>query len=190
MIEQKKYSVPISFQGLLQSMFGWGTKIGSSTHLSDSEFKKTVGKVLDELEKYLSKNVCSDPLHQEELQRAIKSAQLYFNNEYWWPGVFEGVVRLSLLLMGDLPTHEKYLKGKKDDDFYRLDHHRSVGWIQNSSQRMRMLYYAERFGKLDKKLWQLRKEFQESSEDTDFILWFRKNIQLNMQRFFSKIKAV
>ena len=183
-IKPKKYQVPISLQGLLQSMFGWSTKTGSSTHLSDLEFKKVVGQVLNELEKYISENVHTDPSHKDELQRAIKSAQLYFNNEYWWPGVFEGIVRLSLLLMGDLPTHEKYSKGKKDDDYYRLNLHRSVGWIQNSSQRMRMLYYAERLGKLDKKLWQLRKEFQESSEHIDFILWFREKYPTEYAKVF------
>src|ERR1035437_10282767 len=134
MIKQKQHPVPLSLQCLLQSMFGWSTKIGSSTYLSDSEFKKGVSKVLNELEKYLSENIYSDPSHQDELQRAIKSAQLYFSNEYWWPGVFEGIVRLSLLLMGDLPTHEKYSKGKKDDDFYKLNLQRSVGWTQNNSQ--------------------------------------------------------
>lgn len=184
MIKQKKYPLPRSLQCLLQSMFGWGTKIGSSTHLSDSEFKKVVGKVLNELEKYLSENVHADPFHQEELQRAIKSAQLYFKNEYWWPGVFEGVIRLSLLLMGDLPTHEKYSKGKKNNDYYRLDLHRSVGWTQNNSQKIRMLYYAERLGKLDKKLWQLRKEFHESSENTDFILWFRAKYPTEYAKVF------
>jgi hypothetical protein len=184
MKEQKKYSVPISLQGSLQSMFGWGTKIGSSTHLSDSEFKKVVEKVLNELERYLSKNVQTDPFHQEELQRAIKSAKLYFNDEYWWPGVFEGLVRLSLLLMGDLPTHEKYSKGKKDNDYYRLDLHRSVGWFQNNSQKIRMIYYAERLGKLDKKLWQLRKEFHESKESTDFILWFREKYPTEYAKVF------
>ncbi len=184
MIKQKKYPVPPSLKCLLQSMFGWSTKIGSSTHLSDSEFKKRVGKVLIELEKYLSKNVHPDPSHQDELQRAIKSAHLYFNNEYWWPGVFEGIVRLSLLLMGDLPTHEKYSKGKKDDDYYRLDLHRSVGWTQNNSQKIRMLNYAERLGKLDKRIWQLRKEYQESSENRDFILWFREKYPTEYAKVF------
>jgi hypothetical protein len=184
MKRQKKYPVPISLQGLLQSMFGWGTKIGSSTYLSDSEFKKAVGKVLNELEKYLAENVHSDSFHQDELQRAIKSAQLYFDKEYWWPGVFEGIVRLSLLLMGDLPAREKYTTGKKKKNYYRLNLRRSVGWTQNSSQKLRMIYYAERLGKLDKKLWQLRKEFSESSEDRDFILWFREKYPIEYAKVF------
>jgi len=183
-IKQKKYPVPRSLQDLLQCMFGWSTKIGSSTYLSDSEFKKGVGKVLNELEKYLSENVHTDPSHQDELQRAIKSAQLYFNTEYWWSGVFEGIVRLSLLLMGDLPTHEKYSNGKKDNNYYRLDLHRSVGWTQNKSQKIRMLNFAERLSKLDKRIWQLRKEFQESSENTDFILWFREKYPTEYAKVF------
>ncbi len=184
MTKQKLYRLPPSFECLLQSMFGWGTKIGSSTYLSDSEYKKVIGSILNELEKYLSDNVHTDPNHQEELQKAIKSAQLYFNEEYWWPGVFEGVVRLTLLLMGDFPRHEKYSRGKKDEDFYKLNLHRSVCWIQNSSQRMSMLYDAERLGKLDKKLWQLRKEFHENSKYKDFISWFREKYPTEYAKVF------
>ena len=183
-MKQKKYPVTISLQGLLQSMFGWNTKLGGSTHLSDSEFKTGVGKVLNELEKYLSENVHTDPSHQDELQRAIKSAQLYFNNEYWWPGIFEGLVRLTLLLMGDLPEHYKYAKGKKDNEYYRLDLHRSVCWTQNTNQKIRMIYYAEKLGKIDKKLWQLRKEFQESSENKNFLLWFRDKYPIDYAKVF------
>jgi hypothetical protein len=180
----KKHEVPLSLRILLQSMFGQGSKIGKSTDLSDSEFKKVVGKVLTELEKYLSENVHSDPFHQKKIRCAIKSAQLYFKEEYWWPGVFEGIVRLSLLLMGDTPIHENYLMGNKDDNYYSLKLHRSVGWTQNKSQKIRMLHHAQRLGILDKKIWQLRKEFQESSENRDFILWFREKYPTEYAKVF------
>ncbi len=183
-MKQKKHPVPSSLQDQLQMLFGWSTKIGRSKYLTDSQFKQTAMRVLRELEKYLSANVHSDFSHPEELRLALKSAQGNDNPEYWWPRVFEGLVRLSLLLMGDLPSHEQHTGGRPSKDYYSLKRHRSVCWTQTNLQHIRMLYTAEY--KLSKKIWRFQKEFAESSDsdNIDLITWLRKNYPLDYAKVY------
>ena len=174
-------AVPRSMQVQLARLFGSGSKQAQSTMLSSSEWRKTLRAVLHELDCYIAHNVDTDELHPMMLLSGLAGADESLKEVDFWPGYVEGITRLALVLLGDYPDHRKRKHGRKKDDHYKLDLHRSGYWSQSPSQRFRTLLAAGVVGfptlsqrprdVLDK----FRRQFGFGPDHKDFLEWYRSH---------------
>lgn len=169
--------VPLSLKTLLAHLFGEQTALAMSSAHTASQWRPILERILNELESYMSENVRTDPLHAEQLERALRSSRAHLDGEDFWPGYVEGLVRLSLLLMGDFPSHNQRTSGRKAADHYCLSRHRSLCYHQSWTQRFRLLFSAEGATKIRKpaeevvREWRLEQGF--SASHKDFFYWYR-----------------
>ncbi len=165
----------------LSRLFGASSKDAAQDHLSQSECKKILKKILDELSKYLEENVDTDELHLLMLYSGLWAASESLKEEEYLLGYIEGIVRLSLLLMGDYPDHRKRKGGKKSDAHYDLKRMRSIIYTQTSKQRLQTMIAASMIELPEFKkntyaaLREFRKERGYKASYKEFLRWFRKN---------------
>ena len=164
----------------LSRLFGAGSKRASSSPQTPAQWRRTLAAVLNELAGYLAANVDTDALHEMMLASSLAAAREALKEEDFWPGYVEAITRISLLMMGDYPEHRRRTKGRKDQDHYKLDRLRTVGWSQNPHQRMTTLYAATRAGlpqlsgdTLDR-LRKFRDLYGYSVSELAFLEWYRK----------------
>jgi hypothetical protein len=175
------YSGRRALQVQLSRLFGSASKIATSTPQTPAQWRRTLRAVLDELDEYLAANVDTDIVHQWMLFVTLDAARQALKEEDFWPGYVEAITRISLLMMGDYPDHRRRKKGRKDEDHYKLDRHRTVGWSQNPQQRKLTLYAASQFGfpKLSGDTIARLREFRDlcgyRASDLEFLEWYRKS---------------
>lgn len=130
----------------LSRLFGAGSKEARERTRTAATWKRTLRKVLHELDRYVQANVDTDELHSIIIASGLFAADESLKDEDFWPGYAEGLTRVVLALMGDVPDHRKRKGGARSSDHYRLDLHRSLLYHQNSDQRFRTLLAAGVFG--------------------------------------------
>jgi hypothetical protein len=127
-------------------LFGAASQDAQLDARSSAEWRRSLKRLLDELYSYASENVQTDEMHWFMICTAFAAANESLKEDNFWPGFVEGLVRLSFLLLGDYPDHRKRKGGKKRDDHYQLDLHRTLHYSQTGRQRVRVLFTAPRFG--------------------------------------------
>jgi len=141
-----KTPVPPSIQTHFARLFGAASSEARSQVRSVGEWRRSVRMLLDDLYLYASENVQTDEVHWLMICTAFAAANESLEEADFWPGFVEGRIRLSLLLLGDYPDRRKRKGGKKRDEHYLLNPHRTLHYSQTGAQRVRVLYAVPRFG--------------------------------------------
>ncbi|MBM4274812.1 MAG: hypothetical protein FJ134_10200 [Deltaproteobacteria bacterium] len=190
MARNKSISVPKSIKFQISRLFGENSKEAKKDYRTDSEWKKILKKVLDELYKYFEENVDSDGLHTLMLYSCFDAANESLKEDNFWPGYVEGIIRLSFLLMGEYPDHRRRKGGKRKKEHYNLKRSRSLVYVQNMNQRLNTLLLAGRLGfiKLSKDPREVLTDFRHekgfSATYKEFFSWFKKHYPTDYAAIF------
>jgi hypothetical protein len=164
----------------LGRLFGAASADASRTSRTPTEWRRTLQRVLHEIDRYLAANVDTDELHQQMLYSGLLAAGEALKEEDFWPGYVEGITRVALLLMGDYPDHRTRRGGRRATDHYKLDRLRSQHWTQSHNQRFKTLLAAGRTGfpELSKHpreaLSEFRRQFGFRPGYREFLDWYRE----------------
>jgi hypothetical protein len=160
-------------------VFGNDSAEAKKKNRSDTEWKRTLRKVLSELDRYLATNIVTDDWHLLMLHEALAGADMSLQSEDFWPAYAEGITRMALILMGDYPDHRNYKGGGNKENHYRLSQERSVHYTQTPSQKLRTLLDAHAAGLLKAPpmdvLRTFRNQFGSKPGYDKFLKWYRKN---------------
>jgi len=175
------YDGLLAMQVQLARLFGSESKLATAEQRTSTQWRNTLRRVLQEIERYVVANVDTDELHLFMLKTGLFAANEALKEEDFWPGYVEGITRLALILLGDYPDHRKRKHGRKDNDHYKLDCTRSVQWTQTPEQRLRTLITAGNVAvpqlsahPLDV-LRAFRDRYGFKPDYADFLEWYRKN---------------
>lgn len=172
--------VPKTFQVQLARLFGSNSKAARKQSRTTREWRVTLRRILQELDRYVVANVDTDELRHMILGSGLYAAHEALQEEDFWPGYAEGITRLALALLGDYPDHRRRKRGAKSARHYALDHCRSLRYLQNHDQRLATLVAAGNF-----RLPGLSKPPQEALDEfrkecgfqvgyREFLRWYRK----------------
>lgn len=165
----------------LARLFGSASIEAKATERTDAEWKRTLRRVLAELERYLDANVTTDEPHRYMLQTGLWAAAESLKERDFWPGYAEGITRFALLLLGDYPDHRARRLHGKSSRHYDLDRCRSVSFRQSHRQKLETLFVAHRFGlpKLSVDPYALWGDYVVASGSKttaqSFLNWYRKH---------------
>jgi hypothetical protein len=178
-VPRETEKIPRAFQNLLARLFGSASKEAQRSVKSPTELKKTLRNILKELDRYRRANVRTDGSHELLLDCALCSADEALKGEDFWPGYAEGVLRFALVLMGDYPNHHRRKTGTRKSDDYKLDHQRSIVFVQTPEQKFATIFHAseQRLHQLPP-FSELMDPFYEQygyvAKKSRFIAWFKK----------------
>ncbi|HEY5122605.1 MAG TPA: hypothetical protein VIK14_02600 [Ignavibacteria bacterium] len=184
------FKVPISMQGFLGKLFGELSEIANKEYKTKSEWRNTLKKILEELNLYLIENIETDEVHIKMLKRSLESSKANISEDFFWPGYLEGILRFSLILLGDLPNHYRRKKGRKSINHYNLKRFRKINYYQDVNQKINLLFNASKIEDIiiNKNLFKIRKEFYNSKQvsftNYEFIKWFKKNYPEDYSKIF------
>ena len=144
------------------------------------QWRRTLRKVLRELDRYLSANVQTDAVHLLMLHSGLAAANESLNRQDFWPGYVEGITRFALLLMGDYPDHRKRLRGRRQGEYYQLSRLREVRFIQTPAQRLSTLLTAPYVGiplktPPGRALAEFHRQFGSKCGPGKFLDWYRQH---------------
>jgi len=105
--------VPRALQVQLGRLFGAASSEASRSSRTPTEWRRTLRRVLHEIDRYLIANVDTDDLHLQMLQSGLFAADEALKEEDFWPGYVEGITRVLLLLLGDYPDHRRRRGGRR-----------------------------------------------------------------------------
>lgn len=111
-----------------------------------AEWRRTLRKVVRELDLYLTRNIETDAVHLLMLHSGLAAADESLKRHNFWPGYVEGITRLALLLMGDYPDNRRRRGGRRRADCYQLSRFREVRFLQSPAQRLLTLMAAPAVG--------------------------------------------
>jgi hypothetical protein len=164
----------------LARLFGSESPEARIQERTPTQMKRLLKRLLAELDAYLEENVDTDDLHRLMLSSGLFAAHEALNEEEFWPGYIEGLVRFALLLMGDYPDHRRRRGGRKKEDHYQLRRFRSIQYSQTPGQRLYTLFAAGNvsFPGLTKNPRDAMAEFRDlfgySKTYRQFLRWYRK----------------
>lgn len=184
-------SVPKSLKIQFARLFGSASQLANASSLSEQKWRHALQKLLDELYCYVEKNVETDELHFLMICSGFAAARNSLKEENsFWPGFVEGIMRISFLLLGEYPDHRRRKGGKKKKDHYRLNIRRTLQYAQNSDQKVHTLYAATlaKVPRLSKGFKDVMSEFRSEmgSKATywEFIRWYKKNYPVDYAKLF------
>jgi hypothetical protein len=186
----KPTPVPRGMQVQLERLFGAKSREAKATTRTPAQWRRTLKKVLRELDRYVAENVDTDDLHHLILLSGLAAADDSLKEEDFWPGYIEGITRFALVLLGDYPDHRKRKAGRRADDHYYLGRLRSVQWVQDRHQRLSTLLAvgAVGFPELSAKprdvLNEFRRRYGFKPSQDDFLEWYRKNMSKDCAAVF------
>ena len=188
--ENNKITVLPAMQTQLSRIFGEKSKIATKTNKSIKDWKKTLRSLLDELEAYIDANIVTDSLHRMMIYYGLYSADKSLEEDNFWPGFIEGIMRISFLLIGDYPDHRMRRGGRKKNSHYKLNRCRSIVYTQNYEQQRDTLLFAwnSNSGILENNPRQIlrsfRSEFGFKAGIKDFILWYKEHHPKDYAKIF------
>jgi hypothetical protein len=183
-------AVPRGMQVQLERLFGAKSSEAKTTTRTPAQWRRTLKKVLQELDRYVAENVDTDDLHHLILLSGLAAADESLKGADFWPGYVEGITRFALTLLGDYPDHRKRKTGRRADDHYNLGRLRSVQWVQSRRQRLNTLLAvgAVGFPELSAKprdvLNDFRRRYGFKPSQDDFLEWYRKNMSKDYAAVF------
>lgn len=172
--------VPPAFKVMISRLFGSESiKIKEET-FTDAQWKSNLNQILKELKNYLLNNIDSDELHMYMIYSGFLAAKEALKQKYFWPAYTEAILRITFLLIGDLPDHRRRKGGRKRLGHYNLKRYRSAHYFQDQNQKLRTLLAVHKFGlpKLEKNpnvaLREFRYEFGFSTTYKQFFKWYKE----------------
>jgi len=172
--------VPNVMRVQLSRFFGSQSREARATRRTTAEWKRTLKRVLGELDKYISENVDTDDVHFLIILSGLCAADEALKEKNFWPGYAEGITRVALCLLGEYPDHRKRQKGRKAHDHYNLQKFRTVRWLQTRNQRLLTLFAAWEYGfsQLGKNPHEALREFRDQygfrPSYKKFFDWYKK----------------
>jgi hypothetical protein len=136
--------VPPAMKVQLAKLFGSGSREATATSRTPAQWKRTLRALLLELDRYRRANLRTDQVHELMLDSGLFAADKSLEEEDFWPGYVEGLVRFALLLMGDYPDHRRRKSGRKKAEHYRLTLLRTPIFHQDYEQQYRLIHIAAR----------------------------------------------
>jgi hypothetical protein len=176
----KSGRVPPPVQIQLARLFGENSREARAEFRTRAQWRKTLKRILLELDRYQNANVQTDELHNLILASGLCASDDALKSEDFWPGYVEGLVRFALCLMGDYPDHRKRKTGKRRSDHYDLKANRSLIFVQNPEQQFRTLFSASqmKLPKIPRPFWEVTDEFYRSHSYSrrkgKFMKWFKR----------------
>jgi hypothetical protein len=172
---------PREMQVLISKLFGDSSKVAHFDSLSEAQYKNVLAQIVNELYYYMNENIKTDQLHREMLLSGLYAAKEALKEKDFYLGYIAGILRFSLLLMGEYPDHRKRKRGRKNTEYYKLNLLRSVTFTQDYEQVFRTILAAGNTGfpelsinprqALDK----FRDEYGTKASHRDFIEWYKIN---------------
>ena len=187
----KATPVPKAVQNQLARLFGAQSVEARKTARTAAESKRTLRKVLHELDRYIRANVDTDAVHSLIIASGLGAADESLKDDDFWPGYAEGVTRVALALLGDYPDHRRRKTGAKSSDHYRFDLYRSVHYTQSVDQRFRTLLAAGVIGvpglsrRPREALTEFRSRFGSRPTREQFLRWYKKQFPADYTAVFS-----
>jgi hypothetical protein len=194
MAQSTAVGVPASMQRIAQTLFGATSAHANATKTS-ADWKRTLAAILDELWQYIYANVETDEVHMMMLHTGIATAKEALKKKDFWPEYSAGVLRIAFLLLGDVPDHGRYSRGRKRDSHYRLTRHRSIHYLRDGQQALNTLLTAFRFGHPElttdarEAYRTFRQRFGYRSTHKSFLKWFRKEFPGDYAATFSCVQG-
>jgi len=191
MPKQQPTTVPKAVQNQLARLFGDGSAEALKVERTPGEWKKTLRKVLHEIDRYITDNLDTDELHSMMIATGLCAADESLKEEQFWAGYAEGITRVLLTLLGDYPDHRCRSTGAKRKEHYRLDLHRTLCYTQTVDQRFRTLLAAGAFGLpgLSRPPREVLQEFREffgaQPSQRQFMEWYKKQYPADYTAVFS-----
>jgi len=167
-------------QAQLARLFGSASIEARTQSRTPAQWKRILTRLLGELDAYLEENIDTDDLHRLMLASGLFAARQSLKKEQFWLGYIEGLIRFSLLLMGDYPDHRRRRGGRRKDDHYQLRRFRSIQYSQTPPQRLFTLFAAGNvaFPGLSKNprdaMSDFRDQFGYSKTYRQFLRWYRR----------------
>lgn len=174
----------------LARLFGQESPAARAESRTPQEWRRTLQKVIDELDRYVEANVDTDDLHGLMIASGLYAASEALKEEEFWPGYAEGITRLALLLLGDYPDQRRRKRGRKPDGFYDLSRFRSVHYHQSPAQKLYTLLAAGRLQglKLSKDPRDAMSEFRAQAgyqaSYKEFFRWYRRRYPADYAALF------
>jgi hypothetical protein len=175
--------VPMGMQVQLARLFGSDSLEAKMDNRSPAQWKRTLRRVLSEMDRYIKANVETDDVHLSFLYSGLAAAYESLKDRDFWPGYVEGMTRLALILMGDYPDHRKRKGGRRQEDHYQLARCRTIRYIQTPNQKLNTLAAATAAGpiigiNLSKGVFDVLREFREQAGFKVgykvFLKWYRE----------------
>jgi hypothetical protein len=172
-------------------LFGSASVETSQVTRTASQWKRTLRKVLHELDHYVTANVDTDELHSLIIASGLFAADESLKTDEFWPGYAEGLTRVILALLGDYPDHRRRKRGAKSSDHYSLQYCRSLQYGQNADQRFRTLLAAGAVGLEGlsqpprEVLDDFRARFGSRKTWAQFLRWYKKKFPSDYTAVFS-----
>jgi hypothetical protein len=182
--------VPPALQIQLARLFGSTSVEAGLESRTNAQWRRSLKKLLDELYAYADANVQTDEMHWFMICTAFAAGAEALKEEDFWPGFFEGMIRLNLLLLGDYPDHRKRKGGKKRNDHYKLNRFRSLHYAQDGDQQTRVLHAAPRFGFPElsisprELLTRFRDQYGYEASNRNFMSWFKNTYPVDYAKLF------
>ena len=182
--------IPNSMIVMLKKLFGAESIKNDLGILSESQYKNYLSKIIDELFTYLDENVQTDELHKLMLISGLCAAKTSLDKTNYYIGYIEGLIRFSLLLIGEYPEHQNRKGGRKRKNHYKLNLHRSIHYTQNFDQKFRTILSISNTGfpKLSNDprltLNRFRDNYGSQASYKDFVEWYRKEYPIDYSKIF------
>ena len=165
----------------LARLFGSASSEAKATERTPAQLKRTLNRVLVDLERYLDANVSTDEAHRFMLETGLWAASESLKDDDFWPGYAEGITRFALLLLGDYPDHRAQRLRGKSSGHYKLSRCRSVSYRQSHEQKLQSLLVAKRLGLPELRsdpqvLWrEYNMALRSRASAQGFLNWYRQN---------------
>jgi hypothetical protein len=167
-------------QVLLSKLFGASSSKAKSQLLDENMYRQYLSEIVDELNMYLTENIQTDEFHRLILLSGLVSAKESLNDENYQVAFIEGITRFSLSLMGDCPDHRSRKGGRKNNDYYKLNLHRSINFVQDHEQKFRTIIAVGNVGFPELStnpriaLGIFRDQYGSNATPREFIEWYKK----------------
>lgn len=175
----------------LARLFGKESRLGRREEMTSAQWRVALRTVLDHLYRYLKSNVQTDEVHFTMLCTGLAAARESLDEaDDFWPGYAEGITRLALLLMGDLPDHQNSRPGSRKKGHFSLSCFRTLHYSQDPLQKLSTLVAAHRIGLAGFEgnpyhaLDEFRAERGFKAGYDDFIAWYKRKYPQNYALVF------
>jgi hypothetical protein len=179
--KRPRASTPKGMAAQLARLFGDASSEAKATERTPAQWKRTLKRVLVDLERYLDANVATDEAHRFMLESGIWASSESLKDDDFWPGYAEGITRFALLLVGDYPDHRTQRLRGRSSGHYKLSRCRSVSYRQSHEQKLQSLFVAKRIGLPELRsnpqvLWrEYNVALRSKASAQGFLNWYRKN---------------
>jgi hypothetical protein len=171
-------------------LFGARSVDVSLDYRTKAQWIKLLSKINDEMMMYVKQNIVTDKLHYQAITESIIQAKKTLKNDPFFIEYIGNLLKIIFLLMGHFPNHCIRESGRKSNDFYNLNRHRTINYSMSKTQKYRLiadfiLSHKEFYGKSYRDFWSEYyhcEDYDQSEEQ--FVDWFCQKYPEEYVKFF------